>query len=72
VIATVSFGGWFFLYTNDLPKTEQLSEFAPTAAHLATDSCLAGLSFAIPFDRIGKPFQDALASAEPGTSFPTK
>jgi hypothetical protein len=64
LIATVSLCGWLFLYTNDLPKTEQLSEFAPTAAHLATDSCLAGLSFAIPFDRIGKPFQDALASTE--------
>jgi hypothetical protein len=69
LIATLSLCGWFFLYTNDLPKTEQLSEFAPTAAHLTTDSCLAGLSFAIPFDRIGKPFQDALASAEPGISF---
>src|SRR6266478_2737804 len=69
LIAAVGLCGCFFLYTNDLPNMEQLSEFAPTAAHLATDSCLAGLSFAIPFDRIGKPFQDALASAEPGISF---
>ncbi len=69
LIAAVGLCGCFFLYTNDLPNIEQLSEFAPTAAHLATDSCLAGLSFAIPFDYIGKPFQDALASAEPGISF---
>jgi hypothetical protein len=61
--------GWVFLYTGDLPKTGQLSDFAPDSASLATDSCLAGLSFAIPFDRIGTLFQDALASAEPGISF---
>ncbi len=69
LIAAAGLCGWFFLYSGDLPKTEQLSEFAPPAGHLATDSCLAGLSFAVPFDRIGKPFQDALASAEPGISF---
>ncbi len=67
--AAIGFFGWIFLYTDDLPKTVQLSEFVPMAADLATDSCLAGLSFAIPFDHIGKPFQDALASAEPGISF---
>src|SRR5258706_37474 len=69
LIVTLSLCGWFFLYTNDLPKIEQLSEFAPTAGHLATDSCVAGLSFAVPFDRIGKPFQDAFVSAEPRLSF---
>src|SRR5260370_41797627 len=67
--AAIGFFGWIFLYTDDLPKTVQLSEFVPLAGDLATDSCLAGLSFAIPFDHIGKPFQDALASAEPGISF---
>src|ERR1700738_5382150 len=61
--------GWVFLYTGDLPTMYQLSDFAPDSASLAPDSCLAGLSFAIPFDYIGKPFQDALASAEPGLSF---
>lgn len=56
---------WFFLYAGDLPKTDQLSEFAPKAdGHSATDDCLAGPSFVIPFDRIGGPFQDALTSAE--------
>jgi transglycosylase-like protein len=69
LIAAGGFCGWFFLYADDLPKTEQLSEFAPTAGHLATDSCLAGLSFAVPSDRIGKSFQDALGSAEPDISF---
>lgn len=62
--------GWVFLYTDDLPTMDQLSDFAPNSASLATDSCLAGLSFAIPFDYIGKPFQDALTSAEPGIRFP--
>lgn len=69
LISAAGLCGCFFLYSGDLPKTEELSEFAPTAGHLATDSCLAGLSFAVPFDRIGKPFQDALASAEPSISF---
>ena len=69
LIAAGGFCGWFFLYTGDLPKTDPLSEFVPTAGSLVTDSCLAGLSFAIPFDRIGKPFRDALASAEPDFSF---
>ena len=67
--AAVGLCGWFFLYTADLPKTEYLSEFAPNHGYLDTDSCLAGLSFVVPFERIGKPFQDALASAEPNISF---
>jgi hypothetical protein len=50
-------------------QAEQLAEFTPTTAHLATHSCLAGLSFAVPFDRIGKPFKDALNSAEPSSSY---
>ncbi|MCU1243897.1 MAG: Penicillin-binding protein [Candidatus Acidoferrum typicum] len=69
LIAAAGVCGWFFVYTNDLPKTEQLSEFAPAVGHLATDSCLAGLSFAIPFDGIGKPFLDAFESAERRLSF---
>jgi membrane carboxypeptidase/penicillin-binding protein len=60
---------WLFLYAGDLPKTEQLSEFAPTTAHLATHSCLAGLSVAVEFERIGRPFKDALTTAEPSTSY---
>jgi len=69
LITAAGVGAWLFLYTGDLPKTEQLSEFTPTTAHLATHSCLAGLSFAVPFDRIGKPFKDALNSAEPSSSY---
>jgi hypothetical protein len=68
-IAVFGFCGWLLFSTGDLPKTDQLSEFAPKSGHLATDSCLAGLSFAIPFDQIGKPFQDALTSAEPSISY---
>jgi len=61
---------WLILYTGDLPTTGQLSDFAPGVGSLATDSCLAGLSFAVRFEDIGKPFRDALASAEPRLSFP--
>jgi|SRR5882762_5684516 len=60
---------WVFLYTRDLPDIEHLAEFAPDSGNLVTDACLPGLAFAIPFDRIGKPFQDAVAAAEPVTSF---
>jgi hypothetical protein len=68
--AVVSLCSWCFLYTGGLPKTDQLSEFAPKAdGHSATDACLAGPSFVIPFDRIGKPFQDALTSAEPSNTY---
>jgi len=35
LIAAAGLCGWFFLYSGDLPKTEQLSEFAPPAGHLA-------------------------------------
>jgi membrane carboxypeptidase/penicillin-binding protein len=73
VLTFVAVGGlccWLFFYAGDLPATNQLSEFAPKAAgHNATDACLAGSSFAIPFDRIGKPFQDALTSAEPSNTY---
>ena len=68
--AVVTLCGWLFLYTGDLPKTNQLSEFVPKAdGHPATDACLAGPSFVIPFDRIGKTFQDALTSAEPSNTY---
>lgn len=69
LIAAGGFCGWLFLYTNDLPKTEQISEFAPRTGHLAKHPCLVGVSFAVPFDWIGKPFRDALASAEPSSSY---
>jgi transglycosylase-like protein len=69
LIAVSGFCVWVFFYTDDLPKTDSLSRFVPTAGSLVTDSCLASLSFAVPSDRIGKSFQDALASAEPGISF---
>lgn len=69
MIAAAVFCGWFFIYIGDLPKTEQLSEFQPITGHLATDSCMPGVSFTIPADHIGKVFQDALASAEPRISF---
>jgi len=68
--AVLSLCSWLFLYTGDLPKIDQLSEFAPKAdGHPATDACLVGFSFVIPFDRIGKPFQDALTSAEPSNTY---
>src|SRR5712691_8778027 len=59
---------WFFVYTGGLPDTEHLSQFTPSAQSLVSDSCLASTSTIIPFDRIGKPLQDALAAAEPHVS----
>lgn len=70
VAAAVGLFSWLFLYTSDLPKIDQLSAFAPKAdGHPATDACLAGPSFAISLDRIGKPFRDALTSAEPSNTY---
>lgn len=60
---------WVFLYTRDLPDIEHLADFAPDSDNQITDICLAGVAFAVPFDRIGKSFQDALTSAEPASSF---
>ena len=68
VLAAVS--GWLFVYTGDLPNIEHLSQFAPSAQSTVTDSCLASPSMAVPFDRIGKTLQDALAVAESPTSLP--
>ncbi len=69
LVAALSLCGWVLLYTRDLPNIGHLSEFAPATGHLVTDTCLSGLSFAIPFDRISRPFQDALISAEPVSSY---
>jgi membrane carboxypeptidase/penicillin-binding protein len=70
LIAAGGVSAWLFLYSGDLPNIEQLSEFAPTKAHLAAYDCLAGLSFVVPFDSIGKSFKDALTTAEPSASYP--
>lgn len=65
LIAVAGVCGWLFVYKKDLPDTEYLSQFAPGVQTLVPDSCLASTSMAVPFDRIGKPLQDALATAEP-------
>jgi membrane carboxypeptidase/penicillin-binding protein len=69
LLAAAGVCGWLFVYTGDLPDTDHLSQFAPSARSVVSDSCLAGSSVAIPFEHIGKPFQDALASAEPTLPF---
>ena len=61
---------WLFFYTGDLPDTDYLSQFAPSTQSSVFDPCLASPSIAIPFDRIGKTLQDALAAAESPTSLP--
>src|SRR5713226_5425147 len=68
LLAVAGVCGWFFVYTGDLPDIKYLSQFAPVAQSLVSDSCLASPSTVIPFDRIGKPLQDALAAAEPHVS----
>jgi len=70
LLALVGVCGWLFFYTGDLPDTKHLFQFAPSAQFTVLDSCLASPSMAIPFDRIGKTMQDALAAAESPTSFP--
>ena len=70
LIAVGSSLGWLFVYARDLPDFEHLADFAPNSGSQLTDTCLPGLIFAVPFDRIGKPFKDALPSAEPASSFP--
>jgi Transglycosylase len=70
LIVVSALSGSVFLYTRDLPDIEHLADFAPDSGNQVTDTCLSGLAFAVPYDRIGKPFRDALASAEPASSFP--
>jgi membrane carboxypeptidase/penicillin-binding protein len=70
LLALAGISGWLFLYTGDLPDIEHLFQFAPSAQSPVIDSCLASPSMAIPFDRIGKPLQDAFAAAESSASLP--
>jgi hypothetical protein len=58
------------LAVGDLPEFDHLSQFAPNAQVVLLDSCLSGPSTSLPFDRIGKTFQDALVAAEPSSSLP--
>lgn len=70
VAVAICLCSWLFLYTGDLPRTDQLPNFAPKAeGHLETAACLPGSSFVIPFNRIGKPVQDAMKAAEPSTTY---
>jgi penicillin-binding protein 1A len=62
--------GWLFVYTGDLPDFDHLSQFAPSAQSVVSDSCLAGPSTVVPFDGTGKPLRDALAAAEPTRFLP--
>ena len=63
---------WLFVYIGDLPEFDHLSLFAPGIQSVVSDSCLTGPSTSIPFDRIGKSFQDALSTAEPASSMPQR
>lgn len=68
LLLVVGVCGWLFVHTRDLPDLDHLSQFASSVDSAVSDSCLAGPSTPLPFDRIGKPFQDALAAAEPRVS----
>lgn len=70
LLAVVGICGWLFVYTEDLPDFDHLSQFAPDAPSVVSDSCLASASTSIPFDRIGRPLRDALAAAEPEQFLP--
>jgi len=62
--------GWLFVYKGDLPDFDHLSQFAPSAQSVVSDSCLAGPSTVVTFDGIGKPLRDALVTAEPARPLP--
>jgi hypothetical protein len=70
LIAVAGLLGRVFLYTRDLPDIEHLADFSPDSGNQLTDTCLPGVAFAIPSDRMSKSFRDALASAEPASSLP--
>jgi membrane carboxypeptidase/penicillin-binding protein len=70
LLPVVGVGVWLFLYTGDLPDISHLSQFAPNTQSVVSDSCLAGPSTSIPFERIGDPLKNALAAAEPAQSLP--
>lgn len=70
LLTVVGACGWLFLYTGDLPDVGHLSQFAPSTESVVWDSCLASPSTSIPFDQIGEPLKNALATAEPAQSFP--
>jgi len=61
---------WLFLYTGDLPDFGHLSQFAASTQSVVSDRCLAGPSTSIPFEQIGEPLKNALATAEPAQSLP--
>jgi membrane carboxypeptidase/penicillin-binding protein len=63
-------GSWLFLYTGDLPDFDHLSQFAPSTQSVVSDRCLVSPSTSIPFERIGEPLKNALATAEPAQSMP--
>ena len=63
---------WTFLYTGDLPDVKKLSQFNPPANSVVSDSCLAGPSTAVPFERIGEPFGNALVAVENPSSMPLR
>lgn len=70
LLAIAGVCGWLFVYTGDLPDFDHLSQFAPSAQSVVSDSCLASPSTVVAFDGIGKPLRDALATAEPTRPLP--
>ncbi|HXC47610.1 MAG TPA: transglycosylase domain-containing protein [Candidatus Sulfotelmatobacter sp.] len=70
LLPVVGIGSWLFLYTGDLPDSSHLSQFAPSAQSVVSDSCLASPSAAIPFELIGEPLKNAFDAAEPARSLP--
>jgi penicillin-binding protein 1A len=70
LLPVVGVCGWLLVYMGDLPNFDHLSQFAPSAQSVVSDSCLAGPATVVPFDEIGKPLRDALATAEPDRPLP--
>ena len=63
-LAVVCAVSWLFLYSRDLPDTNHLIDFAPTAEKHLVDACLIGPVLAVPFDQMSPSLRDAVAIAE--------
>ena len=46
--------GWLLVYRGNLPDTDQMSQFAPSAQSLISDSCFASPSMGVPFKDLSK------------------
>jgi membrane carboxypeptidase/penicillin-binding protein len=56
--------GWFFFYSNDIPKFDTLAGFAPTVPATELSDCPAGSVSVLPYSLIGQNVLKAARAAE--------